>query len=87
LINNLANPKMAAFFLSLLPQFAAPGSAMAFLGYGTMFCLMTFGWLTVYAVLLDRMRRYLMRRQVRRALEAISGVVLIAFGIRVASQP
>jgi threonine/homoserine/homoserine lactone efflux protein len=26
-VSNLANPKMAAFFLSLLPQFASPARA------------------------------------------------------------
>jgi threonine/homoserine/homoserine lactone efflux protein len=87
LVSNLANPKMAAFFLSLLPQFAGPGSGLAgVLGLGALFCLMTFGWLALYSAAVDRARRVLARSKVRRALEAVSGVVLVGFGARLALQ-
>ena len=48
-LSNLANPKMAAFFLSLLPQFAPSGRIAAPLALGTVFCLMTLGWLAFCA--------------------------------------
>jgi threonine/homoserine/homoserine lactone efflux protein len=87
-ISNLANPKMAAFFLSLLPQFvqAPAGGFAALVPLGAMFCLMTFGWLLVYAVVLDRLGPFLQRSRVRRALDAATGTVLVAFGIRLATQ-
>lgn len=86
-ISNLANPKMAAFFLSLLPQFvqAPSGSFTSLVPQGSVFCLMTFGWLSIYAVVLDRVGPFLQRSRVRRVLDAVTGTVLVAFGIRLAT--
>jgi threonine/homoserine/homoserine lactone efflux protein len=86
-VSNLANPKMAAFFLSLLPQFAAPGhGAGGILALGLVFCLLTFAWLGLYSVVVHRARVVLGRTRVRRALEGVSGVVLVGFGARLALQ-
>jgi threonine/homoserine/homoserine lactone efflux protein len=86
-VSNLANPKMAAFFLSLLPQFVAPGAGAAGLvGLGLVFCAMTFGWLALYSVAVDRARVVLGRSVVRRVLDGVSGVVLVGFGARLALQ-
>ncbi|HEV2872274.1 MAG TPA: LysE family translocator, partial [Actinomycetota bacterium] len=87
MVSNLANPKMAAFFLSLLPQFAAPGhGAGGILALGLVVCLLTCGWLALYSVVVHRARVVLGRTRVRRALEAVSGVVLVGFGARLALQ-
>jgi threonine/homoserine/homoserine lactone efflux protein len=87
LVSNLANPKMAAFFLSLLPQFASPEhGAGGVLGLGLVFCVMTFAWLGLYSAAVDRARRLLGRPGVRRALEGVSGLVLVGFGARLALQ-
>jgi threonine/homoserine/homoserine lactone efflux protein len=86
-VSNLANPKMAAFFLSLLPQFAsAEGGAGPVLALGLVFCVMTFAWLALYSVVVDRARVVLRRARVRRALDGLSGLVLIGFGTRLALQ-
>jgi threonine/homoserine/homoserine lactone efflux protein len=45
-----------------------------------------FGWLTLYAVVLHRLGSILLRSRVRRALDATSGTVLVALGIRVATE-
>ena len=87
MLSNLGNPKMAVFFASLLPQFAPGGSASfaVLLALGFLFCAMTFVWLTFYAVAVARLGR-LMTGTVRRALDAVTGVVLIALGLRLASE-
>jgi len=87
-ISNLANPKMAVFFLSLLPQFvqAPSGSFATLIPLGLLFCLMTFGWLSIYAFALDRIGPLLQRSRVRRTLDAVTGTVLVAFGFRLATQ-
>src|SRR5215203_2403510 len=86
-ISNLANPKMAVFFLSLLPQFVRDpsGGFAALVPLGAVFCLMTFGWLSTYAVVLDRIGPFLQRARIRRTFDAVTGTVLVAFGIRLAT--
>jgi threonine/homoserine/homoserine lactone efflux protein len=86
-ISNLANPKMAAFFLSLLPQFASPErGAAGVMMLGLVFCLMTFAWLALYSAAVDRARVVLGRPGLRRALEGLSGLVLVGFGARLVLQ-
>ena len=87
-ISNLANPKMAAFFLSLLPQFVpvASGRVAVLLPLGLVFCLMTFGWLSLYAVVLNKVGPFLQRSRVRRTLDAVTGTVLVALGLRLATE-
>ena len=87
-VSNLGNPKMAAFFTSLLPQFA-PGQGGAFatlLGLGVLFAAMTATWLALYAVVVGALRSVLARGRVRRAIEAVTGAVLIALGVRIATE-
>lgn len=85
LLSNLGNPKMAAFFPSLLPQFA--GSFSLLLALGLMFCAMTLVWLAAYAVVVARAGDFLSRSAVRRAVEAVTGAVLVALGLRLATEP
>jgi threonine/homoserine/homoserine lactone efflux protein len=87
LLSNLGNPKMAVFFASLLPQFAPAGSAsfVALLALGFLFCAMTFAWLTLYSLAVARTRT-LLGGPVRRALDALTGVVLVALGARLATE-
>jgi threonine/homoserine/homoserine lactone efflux protein len=87
-VSNLGNPKMAVFFTSLLPQFAPAGrsSFATMLGLGLVFCSMTFVWLTAYAAAVDRAGHVLRRAGVRRALDAATGTVLVALGLRLAAQ-
>jgi threonine/homoserine/homoserine lactone efflux protein len=89
LLSNLANPKMAAFFLSLLPQLVPSDSGHAaalagFLLLGLLFCLLTFGWLLGYSLLLAKGRALLDRPRIRRTIYAVAGGAMIAFGIRLA---
>jgi threonine/homoserine/homoserine lactone efflux protein len=88
LISNLSNPKMAAFFPALLPQFAPEGHGAFFvlLALGFTFAVMTLVWLTAYAVAVAKAGNVLRRSSVRRALEAVAGAVLIALGLRLASE-
>ena len=86
-VSNLTNPKMAVFFPSLLPQFVAVDAPpfFALLALGILFCVMTLAWLTAYAFAVARAGDVLRRSAIRRAVEAVTGIVLVAFGIRVAA--
>ena len=52
---------------------------------GLLFSLMGLAWLTLYAVVVAKAGQFL-RGRVRRALDAVTGTVLVAFGIRRATE-
>jgi threonine/homoserine/homoserine lactone efflux protein len=43
-------------------------------------------WLTAYSVVVARAGAVLRRERVRRAIEAVTGTVLIALGLRLAAE-
>ncbi len=83
LLSNLANPKMAVFFSSLLPQFA--DSFVALLALGLVFCSLTLLWLSAYATVLARAGDVLRRPWLRRSIDGVTGTALVAFGLRLAT--
>jgi threonine/homoserine/homoserine lactone efflux protein len=85
-VSNLGNPKMAIFFTSLLPQFTTGPSFAALLFLGLIFCAMTLAWLTAYAFAVAKAGDLLRRSRVRRALDGLTGAVLIALGLRIAAE-
>ncbi len=87
-ISDLGNPKIAVFFTSLLPQFTPRGDAAfaALVAHGLAFCMLTFAWLTGYALVVARAGDFLRRPAIRRALEGVTGAVLIALGVRVVTE-
>ena len=85
LISNLGNPKMAAFFTSLLPQFGEAAFA-SMLAFGFLFCALTLAWLTGYAFVVAKAGDVLRRERIRRTLDAVTGAVLVAFGVRLAAE-
>jgi threonine/homoserine/homoserine lactone efflux protein len=82
LLSNLGNPKMAVFFTSLLPQFADSFAGLAALGL--VFCSLTFLWLSAYGAAVAKAGDVLRRPAIRRALDWITGVALVALGFRLA---
>jgi threonine/homoserine/homoserine lactone efflux protein len=88
LLNNLANPKMAVFFASVLPQFAPPGHGMlsVLVLLGAVFSVLTFLWLTFYAVVIARAGAFVRGPRVRRAIDGTAGVALIGLGVSVATE-
>ena len=88
LLTNLLNPKVAIFYLTFLPQFIAPNENVLrkSLFLASIHVLMGLVWLCSYAMLLDRMSAVLTRPSVRRKLEAFTGAVLVAFGLRLAIE-
>src|SRR5439155_9503570 len=83
-LSNLGNPKMAVFFTSLLPQFASSFGGM--LSLGVLFAALTLAWLSVYAVAVARAAALFRRSRIRRTLDAVTGFVLVALGLRLATD-
>ena len=88
LLCNLGNPKIAIFFTSLLPQFVPAGGAtlLPFLGLGALFAAMGLGWLCGYALVVDRAGDVFRRGRLRRAMDAVTGAILVAFGAHLATE-
>jgi threonine/homoserine/homoserine lactone efflux protein len=89
LLTNLLNPKIAVLFTSLIPQFVTPGPsatlesvtlAGAFIGLGLV-------WISGYALVASAAAGWLRRPPIRRAITAVTGAVLVAFGARLATEP
>lgn len=88
LLSDLGNPKIAVFFASLLPQFVPAGGAafFALLSLGVVFAAITLGWLTFYAAVIAKAGDFLRRPAIRRAIEGVTGTLLIGLGIRIAAE-
>lgn len=86
LVTNLLNPKIALVFTTLIPQFVDAGddAVAQTLVLAGVFIAIGLVWLTSYALLVSRVGVVLRRERVRRALNAVSGAVLTALGVRVA---
>ena len=88
LVSSLLNPKLGVFFLTLLPQFIAPGepSAARALQLAVVFDLIGIAWLLTYSALLAALGDALGRGTPQRVIRVVSGTVLVALGVRVAVE-
>jgi threonine/homoserine/homoserine lactone efflux protein len=85
LVSNLLNPKIAVFFTGLLPQFVGPDAGVGgLLLLGALFNALGIVWLCVYGVAVARGRDLFARPPVRRAIDRLTGAVLVALGLRLA---
>ena len=89
IVSNLLNPKVALFFLALMPQFISAGSAHkvgAFLLLGLTFVSLGIAWCLVLAIAAARLRSVFLRRpSLSSWLNRIAGVMFIALGLRLAT--
>jgi threonine/homoserine/homoserine lactone efflux protein len=81
---NLLNPKVGAFYLAVLPQFI-PAHTFH-LGFGVLLALVHdvegMAWFTTLILGASWLRPRLSRPSVRRGVDATTGAVLVAFGLR-----
>lgn len=88
LLTNLLNPKIGVFYTTLLPQFVNRGHSVLAqsLALALAHDLMGLLWLPLYAGLVVRGGDVLRRPRVRKALDRVTGSVLVALGIRLAVE-
>jgi len=88
-LTNLLNPKVALFFLALLPQFITTGSdrkVLAFLALGLSFVMLGVVWCVLLAIAAARLRSAFLRRpDMAQWLNRIAGAMFIGLGIRLAT--
>ena len=87
-LSNLLNPKISVFFMAFLPAFVPAGTSTSqfSLVLGAWFIAETGLWLAVVAWLADRGVRWLRVPAVQRWMERVTGIVLIGFGLRLATE-
>ena len=84
-LNNLLNPKAAAIFVTLFPQFIQPGDGWPrLLLMVAIFEVMLVGWLCLYGFVVVAASRRIGERA-ERIFSRITGVVLIGLGVRLAT--
>jgi threonine/homoserine/homoserine lactone efflux protein len=87
LLNNLLNPKAGALFVTVMPQFIQPhDSLIRLLLMVACFDVMVVAWLCAYGYVVSRAGRSRVGVRVRRSLERVTGVVMIALGARLAFE-
>jgi RhtB (resistance to homoserine/threonine) family protein len=89
ILTNLLNPKVALFFLALLPQFIEAGSSqkvLAFLALGLSFVTLGVAWCVMLAVAAASLRSAFLRRpSMSQWLNRVAGAMFITLGIRLAA--
>ena len=88
LLDNVLNPKAAAVYLTLVPQFVDPARPLGRqpLLLASVHAVLIAGWLGLWTALLTRAGRLLSRPGVRRGMARASDVALFLLGIRSAAS-
>jgi threonine/homoserine/homoserine lactone efflux protein len=88
LVTAVANPKLAAFFVALFPQFVPHGAPVlpsALLMAATI-VVIDLGWYSALAYLVARARRAFNEGPWLRRFERLTGMVLVGLGVRLALE-
>jgi len=88
LATDLLNPKVGVFFVTFLPGFVPHGAnvATASLAFGAIFIVETGIYFAVLVGLAAKVTRWMNEPIIRRRLERATGVVLLGFGVRLATE-
>lgn len=87
LLTNVLNPKAAALFVALMPQFLGDHPQV---GGTVVLSAVAAGvvgaWMLLVANVVGAMRRVFSRERVRRAVDGVTGAALIGLGVRLAAS-
>jgi len=87
-LTNLLNPKVGVFYVGFLPQFIPIGAPVAAFGVGlaAIHAAMGILWFAALTLLTQPAARLMRRPAVTRVLDAVTGSVLVGFGLRLALE-
>lgn len=88
LVTNLLNPKVGVFFVTFLPAFVPHGASVGLtsLLFGAIFIGLTLVYFGALLAVAARITTWMNRPTTRRRLDAVTGTVLIGFGIRLVTE-
>jgi threonine/homoserine/homoserine lactone efflux protein len=82
-VTNLLNPKVAVFFIALLPASPTPVDHLLLAGVAA---TVSFGWFLVLTSVVSVLRRFLTANRVRRTIDAVMGSLLVGLALRIILQ-
>lgn len=85
-LTNLLNPKVGAFYVAVLPQFIPDGAPHFATGVALTCVHVAEGvlWSAVLVGFAEAVRDWLRRPSARRALDRVTGAVVVGFGVKLA---
>lgn len=88
LLTNLLNPKVAVFYVTFLPQFVPLGKDVAAYSFflACLHVLLSLAWFTALIAATIPLGKLLRRPALTKALDRVTGGVLVAFGVRLATS-
>ena len=89
-LTNALNPKVALFFLALLPQFIdgdAPHKTLAFLFLGAWFVVQGTAFLAAFVLLVAPLRRWRPSARIERTIQGLGGTLFMALAAKLALAP
>ena len=88
LATDLLNPKVGVFFVTFLPGFVPDGYPVGAtsLLFGAIFLLLGLLYFVVLLAFAARLTAWMRTPRVRRRLDAVTGAVLIGFGVRLGTE-
>jgi threonine/homoserine/homoserine lactone efflux protein len=87
-LSNVLNPKVAIFYLAFLPQFIRPGDPILArsLLLAAIHVALGLVWLSIVAFGVGSLGRVATATRLRQRLEALTGLVLVGLGVRLALE-
>jgi threonine/homoserine/homoserine lactone efflux protein len=88
LLTNLFNPKVGVFFVTFLPGFVPDGASVLWttLLFGAIFVVLTALYWVLLLGLAGKVTAWMNTPAIRRRLDTATAAVLVAFGVRLASE-
>jgi len=87
-LTDVLNPKVGVFFVSFLPGFVPHDYSVGWttLAFGAIFTALTAGYFLGLIAVSGTVASWMRTPHIRRRLDALTGLVLVGFGVRLATE-
>jgi len=87
-LSNILNPKTAIFYMAFLPQFINPAQSalLQSLFLAGLHFVIAMIWQCLLALMVKQLKSWLQRPRVSQIFDGVTGTVMIALGLRVATE-
>ncbi|MEV0063418.1 LysE family translocator [Nocardia sp. NPDC050718] len=87
-LTDILNPKIGVLFVSFLPGFVPDGYSPVWttLGLGAVYIVLTALYCAALVVAAGSISTWMQTERIRRRIDALTGLVLVGFGVRLATE-